>query len=112
MSNDPLDRWTEALRRWAARPTRVSPAAARARVLAELDGGRRSPAWRLAAAGATLAAGALALLLLIGRLEEPIPVQPTAAPAVTAAQRTIVHQLSSGTRMYIVFRPARPAGDC
>lgn len=105
-----MDRLTDELRRWSRRPTRVSPGTARTRVLARLEAGGRTPAWRLAAAGAALAAGALALVLLVGRSEEPAAEQ-AAAPATATSQSTIVHELSSGTKLYIVVRPIKPAGD-
>jgi hypothetical protein len=111
MTDDGMNRLARELRHWAQRPTRLSPRAARTRVLADLPGSRRRPAWWLVTAGATLAAGALALVLVIGRRQEPIAVTPP-TPAATAAQRTIVHQLSSGTKLYIVMRPATAADEC
>ena len=109
MTGDRGDRLAGELRRWAHRPTRLSPRAARARLLAALPARRRRPSWRVLAAGAA-AAGALALALLVGRGPEPAAVAPPAA--AVAAERTIVHQLSSGTRLYIVVRPAVPVDEC
>ena len=100
MTDHDADRWARDLRAWAGRPTRLSPQAARARVVAELSERRRRPVWRWSRA---------LLILLVGRRSEPIASPPTAA---VAAQRTIVHQLSSGTRLYIVMRPQVPADDC
>lgn len=108
MSDDGAGRFARELRAWARRPTRLSPQAARTRVLAELAESGRRPAWRWITAGATLAAAAAALILVVGRRPEP-----TAPPTPAAAdQRTIVHQLSSGTKLYIVMRPEVPADDC
>ena len=102
MSDRPPDRLTRQLRQWARRPTRLSARVARTRVVARL-GARRGRPWRLITTGATLAAGALALALVLGR--PPAPVSESTPTAAPTAQRTIVHQLSSGTRMYIVVRP-------
>lgn len=98
---DEMDRVAEQLRRWAERPAPLSPRAARTRVLARLPSRRRRPAWRLAAAGA-LAGLALAMALLVARRDEPVPGAPPSAPA---AERLIVHELSSGTRLYIALQP-------
>ena len=103
-----LDRLAEELRRWAERPAALSPQAARSRVLARLPRRNQRPAWRLAAVGA---AAALALALIVGTLIGHRPEQPPAAPPVAIQpQRVIVHQLSSGTPLYIVVRPV-VAGD-
>jgi ferric-dicitrate binding protein FerR (iron transport regulator) len=104
-----MDRLTEELRRWAERPAALSPRAARSRVLARLSRRPPRPAWRLAAAAG--AAAALALALIVGALIVRHHGEPPAAPPVTApAQRVIVHQLSTGTPLYIVVRPV-VAGD-
>ena len=47
----------------------------------------------------------------MGRREVPAPQLTPPTPAV-AAPRTIVHQLSSGTKLYIVMRPAAAADEC
>lgn len=109
MTGDRTEKLARELRRWAERPTELSPGQARDRVLARLPRRRdrfgwRRPGWQLAAAGSALAAIALALALVVGGRPEPIT-EP-AAPAGRVAQRTIVHQLSSGTKLYIVVRPA------
>ena len=101
MSGRRIDRLAGELRRWAEQPGALSPRAARTRVLAELPGRRRRPSWRLAAGGAALAATALAVALSVGRQREPVAGPPAAAED---GQRTIVHQLSSGTKLYIVMR--------
>ena len=49
---------------------------------------------------------ALAVALIIGRPGEPVIEPP---PAAAAAQRMIVHELSSGTKLYIVVRPGAAA---
>ena len=95
------ERLARQLRRWAERPSSLAPAAARTRVLARLPSRRRRPAWRLAAAAGALATIALALALVLGRRPEPLPGPP---PAAASAERVIVHQLSSGTTLYIVVR--------
>ena len=110
MTDDGGSGFATELRAWAERPARLSPQAARTRVLARLSAPGRRPAWRLIAAGTALAAGAVALALLVGRPQEPAA-PPSPVPAA-AADRTIVHQLSSGTRLYIVVRPAVPADEC
>lgn len=106
MSTDPVDRLTRELRAWARRPPRLSPGAARARVLADLAVDRRRSAWRLLTAGASLAAVALVVALATGRRERPAATVP--APAATS-ERMIVHQLSTGTRLYIVVQRDIPA---
>lgn len=108
MTSD-LDRLAEELRRWTERPAGLSPRAARSRVLARLPQRDRQPVWRLAAAAG--AAAALALALIVGALIDDRRGEPPAAPpAAIQPQRVIVHQLSSGTPLYIVVRPA-VAGD-
>ncbi len=112
MTDRGIERLAAELRRWAERPTDLSPRAARTRVLAHLQDRRRRPSWRLVAGGGALAAGALALVLIavltIDRpsIERPDePVASDSAPAAETGQPTIVHQLSSGTKLYIVMRP-------
>ena len=103
MTDDRFERLAEEIRRWSERPGSLTPRQARTRVLAHLPERRFRPAWRLLAGGAALAATALAVALLVGGRPEPV-VGPTAA-APPVVQRTIVHQLSSGTQLYIVMRP-------
>lgn len=106
MTDERTAKLARELRRWAERPTELSPGKARTRVLARLPrhrgSGWRRPGWSLVAAGSALAA-ALALALFLGGRPEPIAEPP--APAARVVQRTIVHQLSSGTKLYIVVRP-------
>ncbi len=108
MSDRDMDRLTAALRRWAERPPSLSPRAAKTRVLAHLPSHRRRTAWRLLAGGGALIATVAALALLVGRQSEPVAV-PTTTTA--SAQRVIVHQLSSGTKLYIVMRPSAAEGE-
>ena len=104
MKDNRFESLAEEIRRWSERPPSLSPRQARTRVLAHLPERRRRPIWRLLAGGATLAAAVLVVMLLVGR-----PPQPAGGPPVAAsppdAQRMIVHQLSSGTQLYIVMRP-------
>ena len=101
MSERRLEELSGELRRWAERPGSLSPQAARTRVLARLSDRRRRPFRRLVTAGAALAATALVVVLAVDRPSEPVSTPP---PASQTAQQTIVHQLSSGTRLYIVMR--------
>ena len=108
MSDRDLERLTAELRRWAGRPSCLSPRAARTRVLAHLPSVRRHPDWRLATGGA-LAAAALVMALLVGQRTAPVP-EPRPVTA-EIDQQTIVHQLSSGTKLYIVVRPDAGGGE-
>lgn len=108
MTDDPVDRWTRELRDWARRPARLSPAAARTRVLAGLGAARRRPPWRLVTAGASLAALGLAVALTLGREERPATTAPQPA---AASEQMIVHQLSTGTKLYIFVRPGALSDD-
>ena len=103
MTDERLERFSEEIGRWSERPPTLTPRQARTRVLARLPQSRPRPAWRLVAGGAALAATALVVALLVGGRREPVVGPPAAAPPVV--QRTIVHQLSSGTQLYIVMRP-------
>jgi hypothetical protein len=107
MTDKGMERLRDELRRWAQRPTSLSPRAARTRVVARLASPRRRPAWRLVSATTALAASALALTLVVGALVIGRQAEPVAGPPPTtaAAQRMIVHQLSSGTKLYIVVQP-------
>lgn len=109
MSDQRMDHLVRELRRWAARPGSLPPAAARTRVLARLPGRRRRPVWRLVTGGVALAATVLAVALLVDRPSEPVAGPP---PAAESAQRMIVHQLSSGTKLYIVMRPDALNDEC
>ncbi|MFQ5349710.1 MAG: hypothetical protein ACE5EG_04615 [Thermoanaerobaculia bacterium] len=109
MSEDRLDELTRELRRWAELPGALSPQAARTRVLAHLPERRRRPLRRLVAAGAVLTATVLVVTLLVGRSSEPISSPPAAAES---PQKMIIHQLSSGTKLYIVMRPAAVSDEC
>ncbi len=102
MSDRDLDHLARELRRWARRPGSLSPRAARTRVVAGLPRRRRRPVWRLVTGGVALAATALALALVVDRPREPVP---GPAPAIESDQRMIVHQLSSGIKLYVVVRP-------
>lgn len=108
-----IDKGTERLagelRRWAGRPTELSPRAAGARVVARLPR-RRRPVWRLATASTALAAAVLALSLVVGRRDEPAGNPPP--PISQTTLRTIVHQLESGTKLYIVVQPNGPDDEC
>jgi hypothetical protein len=108
MTDNGDERLGRNLRRWAKRPTFLSPQAARTRVVAHLPSRRRQPTWRLVAGGGALTATALAVALIIGRPSEPVTGPPQ--PTVASSQRMIVHELSSGTKLYIVVRPGA-AGD-
>lgn len=101
MTDQDLAGLTAQLRRWAERPASLSPQIARTRVLANLPSRKNRTAWRLAAAGGALAAIGLALALIVGRQSEPIAAPP---PSEANAQRMIVHELSSGTKLYIVMQ--------
>ncbi len=107
MTDQGKKRLSRELRRWAGRPTSLSPRAARRRVLAHLPSRKRHPVWRLVAGGTALTATALAVVLIVDRPSEPVAAPP---PATEVAQQMIVHQLSSGTKLYIVMRP-NVAGD-
>jgi hypothetical protein len=50
MTDKGMERLRDELRRWAQRPTSLSPRAARTRVVARLASPRRRPAWRLVSA--------------------------------------------------------------
>ncbi len=97
-----LEQLTGELRHWAERPGSLSPQTARRRVLAHLPDRRRRPFRRLVTAGAALAAIALVVALAVDRSSQPVSTPPLASES---APQTIVHQLSSGTRLYIVIRP-------
>ena len=56
-----------------------------------------------------MAATALAVALIVGRPGEPVATPPTAGVAA-GARKMIVHELSSGTKLYIVLQPGA-AGD-
>lgn len=110
MSQDRLDRLAEELRQWTGRPGSLSPRAARTRVLATLPDRRPRPRWGLVTAGAALAALALAAALLV---DSPgPPVDRTVPPTADPTHRIIVHQLSSGTKLYIVMRPDSLEDEC
>lgn len=107
MTDHDMKRLAPELRRWAERPTALSPRAARARVVAQLPNRRRRPTWRLVGAAGALAATAMIVALVVGRHDEPVIGPP---PVAASGQRMIVHELSSGTKLYIVVRPSA-AGD-
>lgn len=111
MSDKSIERLAEELRDWTERPTALPAAAARARILAHLERRPKLPTWRFAAGSAALAASALALALLIGRREVPSSTGPLPA-AAAPQQQMIVHQLSSGTKLYIVVEPGAAADGC
>ncbi len=108
MTDKGIARLTMELRRWSTRPTSLSARTARTRILAHLPHRPRRPSWRFVAGSAAIAASALALVLVIGSRDEPIVSGPE--PAAEMPQRMIVHQLSSGTKLYIVMQPSG-AGD-
>lgn len=113
MTDKGVERLAAELRGWAEHPTTLSPTAARTRVLAHLPAPARRPVWRLAG-GAVLAVSALVLILgvgvlWVGRRHEPASLPPP--PAAEPQQQTIVHQLSSGTQLYIVVQPYRLGDD-
>lgn len=108
MSDRDLDPLIRELRRWAERPGSLSPHAARTRVLARLPRRRGWPVWRLVTGGAALAATALAVALVVDRPSEPVPGPP---PASESDQKMIVHQLSSGIKLYVVMRPDFASDD-
>lgn len=111
MTDKGIEQLAKQLRDWAERPTALTAAAARTRVLAHLERRPKRPTWRLAAASAALAASALALVLLIGRREPPV-VSGSPSAAAAPQQQMIVHQLSSGTKLYVVVEPAATADEC
>jgi hypothetical protein len=101
MNDKDKQQLTAELRRWAAHPIALSPRMARRRVLANLPSRMRRPAWRLVVAGAALTATALALAMTIGHRSDSIWVPP---PIAETPERMIVHELSSGTKLYIVMQ--------
>jgi hypothetical protein len=109
MREDRLEQLTGELRHWAERPGSLSPQTAGRRVLANLPDRRRWPFRGLVTGGAALAATALVVALAVDRSSEPVSTPP---PTSETAHQTIVHQLSSGTRLYIVMRPEVSKGEC
>lgn len=108
MSDRRLRRFESELRHWAERPPALPAGLARRRVEGHLAVAPRRRGWRLAlgSAAAVLAVVALALVL---RLPPPPAVPSPAAAAVP--ERLVVHQLKSGTQLYIVLPPSQPPPD-
>lgn len=100
--DDQMDRFTEAFRRWAARPPRLASEAAARRVQRAIEApqvGRRRFSLLAVATTAALAA-ALALLL---RIHTPSPT--TVRPAV--GSEVVVMWLDKSTPLYMNLEPLR-----
>lgn len=105
MSEDP--RFDEALRRWAARPARTTPAEARERLARRLEDERPSNAPRWGALAAALVVAVLgAWWLLPSSSPPPAPVAATAVADLPLLDgSTALIYLDANTPLYISLTP-------
>lgn len=100
--DDQMDRFTEALRRWAAKPPRLTAETAARRVQKAIQApqvGRRR--FSLVAVATTAALAAALALLLRTHTPSPTTVRPTVASGV------VVMWLDKSTPLYMNLEPLR-----
>ncbi len=98
MNDERLDRLADEIRSWTRRPPARTPQVARTRVLAGIARPRFRAAWKLAAAAA-----AVAVALTAGFLLDPGPPPPEPDAPAAPAQKLLVYELESGTKLYLAL---------